>query len=213
MRWDDYLILVALVRSSHQASTTASNTSTSNQTIAFFGSITNVYQVANGLGRHIDSLTPRERSGFLEWTLIAETQIIIGTCFTKVSVCAFILRIMRRTNKMLTHFVHALMTLVVVTTLGLVITFLLQCRPLNALYDPEVAGTCYSQHVTFSVAYAQGGELAQIIICAKLAHNIIAVSILTDFLCAGLPFLIMRKLQMKKKRKIGLSLLMGLGVL
>ncbi len=172
-----------------------------------------MYQVANGLGRHVDSLTPEERSGFLKWTLIAEIQVVIGTSFTKVSVCAFVLRIFKRTNKMLAYFIYGLVTLVTVTTVALVITFSLQCRPLNALYDPRVAGTCYSQHVTFSVAYGQGGELARIVVCASITHVIIAVSIFTDFLCAGLPFFIVRKLQMKKRIKIGISLIMGLGIL
>lgn len=172
-----------------------------------------MYQVANGLGRHIDSLTPEERSGFVKWTLIAEVQIVTGTAFTKASVCFFILRIFKRTNQKLAYIIYGLVTLVTVTTIALVITYLLQCRPLNALYDPRVVGTCYSAHVTFGVAYGQGGELARIIVCAQVAHTIIAVSIFTDFFCAGLPFFVIRKLQMKKRLKIGISLIMGLGVL
>lgn len=125
--------------------------------VAFFGSICNVYQVANGLGRHITTLTPGEQSGFEKWTLIAEIQVIIGTCVTKMSVSIFILRILSRTRKYITYLVYALMVIVVVTTLALVITFLLQCRPLNAVYNPRVHGQCYSKHVVFGVAYGQGG--------------------------------------------------------
>ncbi|KAL6714380.1 hypothetical protein ACLMJK_007803 [Lecanora helva] len=175
--WDDHLIVAAVV-------------------VAFFGSITNVYQVANGLGRHIDTLTAGQRSGFQKWTLIAEIQVIIGTCVTKISVSLFILRLINRTRKKTTYLIYALMATVIVTTVALVITFLLECRPLNAVYNPRVHGKCYSKHVVYGVAYGQG-----------------AVSIITDFACAALPIFVLRNLQMKRKTKIALSVIMGLGVL
>lgn len=39
----------------------------------------------------------------------------------------------------------------------------------------------------------------------------LAINVFTDFACAGLPFFIIRSLQMKKSLKLGLSILMGLG--
>ena len=40
-----------------------------------------------------------------------------------------------------------------------------------------------------------------------------ALDILTDLVCAGIPILVIRQLQMNKRTKILLCLLMGLGVL
>ena len=141
------------------------------QVVAFFGSITDVYQVANGLGRHISTLTAEEESGFLKWTLIAEVQLIIGTCLTKLSVSVFILRILNRTRKKTTYLIYTLMITLVVTTLALAITFLLRCRPFNAVYDPSVHGKCYSNHVVFGVAYGQGGELFKQIPVKAIANS------------------------------------------
>ena len=53
-------------------------------------------------------------------------------------------------------------------------------------------------------------EQAHVVLSLKKTS---AISILTDFLCAALPVLVIRTLQMRKSLKIGLSVLMGLGVL
>ena len=93
------------------------------------------------------------------WTLVAETELVIATCFIKLSVCFFVLRLINRTRRGLQYCIYVLMGFMVVSTVGLVIALLVQCRPLVALYDPRVKGECYSKHILFSVAYVQGGKL------------------------------------------------------
>ncbi|KAL9063801.1 MAG: hypothetical protein Q9161_009262 [Pseudevernia consocians] len=88
------------------------------------------------------------------------------------------------------------MGFLILSTIGLVIALLAQCRPLKALYDLEIKGNCYSKNVSIAVAYVQA-----------------AINVLTDFTCAGLPVIILRSLQLKKSLKIGLSIVMGLGIL
>ncbi|KAL9030590.1 MAG: hypothetical protein Q9196_001296 [Gyalolechia fulgens] len=174
--WDDYTICIALA-------------------LSLLGTVANVYQVANGTGRHIETLTTEQLSEFIKWTFVEGVAFVISTCFVKVSVCIFILRLIDKTRRNMRHFIYVLMGFLIVSTLGLVIALLAQCRPLKALYVLDMKGKCYSKYVSTAVAYVQA-----------------AINVFTDFTCAGLPFFVIRRLQMKPSLKIGLSIIMGLGV-
>ena len=116
-----------------------------------------VYQVANGAGRHIDTLTPAQLSGFIKWTFVIGVEFVIGTCFVKISVCLFILRFISKTRRIIRYFIYVLMGFLIVSTLSLVIALLAQCRPLKALYDLDIKGKCYSKNASTTIAYIQGG--------------------------------------------------------
>ena len=117
-----------------------------------------VYQVANGAGRHIDTLTPTQLSEFIKWTFVEGVEFVIGTCFVKISVCIFILRFINKTRWMMRNFIYVLMGFLIVSTLSLVIALLAQCRPLKALYVLDIKGKCYSKNVSIAVAYVQAGK-------------------------------------------------------
>ena len=139
------------------------------QALSLLGTVADIYEVANGAGKHIENLPPAMRSGFLKWTLVAETELVIATCLIKLSVCIFVLRFINRTRKRLQYCIYILMAFMIVSTVGLVIALLVQCRPVAALYDPHVKGKCYSKHVLFSVAYVQGGKSPQQSVPMKLS--------------------------------------------
>ena len=172
----------------------------------------NVYQIANGTGRHVESLTPAQLSEFIKWTFVEGVGFVISTCFVKISVCVFILRFINKTRSTLRYFIYVLMGFLIVSTLSLVIALLAQCRPLKALYVLNIKGKCYSKNVSITIAYIQAGRCALQIKCDN-ADDELAINIFTDFTCAGLPFFVIRKLQMKRSLKIGLSTLMGLGIM
>lgn len=174
--WDDYTICVALA-------------------LSLLGTVANVYQVANGAGRHIDTLTPVQLSEFIKWTFVEGVEFVIGTCLVKISVCLCVLRLINQTRQSLRYFVYVLMGFLIVSTVSLVIALLAQCRPLKALYVLNMKGKCYSKNVSISIAYVQA-----------------AINVVTDFTCAGLPLFIIRRLQIKRSLKIGLSMIMGLGI-
>lgn len=56
------------------------------------------------------------------------------------------------------YFIYVLMGFLIVSTLGLVIALLAQCRPLKALYVLDIKGKCYSKNVSIAVAYVQAGR-------------------------------------------------------
>ena len=172
----------------------------------------NVYQVANGVGRHIDTLTPAQLSGFIKWTFVQGVTFVISTFFVKVSVCVFILRFISKTRRGIRYFIYILLAFLIVSTLSLVIALLAQCRPLKALYDFDIKGKCYSKNVSVAIAYIQGG-IYSLYTKLKISDDNLAINIFTDFSCACLPFFIIRTLQMKRSFKIGLSIIMGLGFL
>ena len=127
------------------------------QALSLLGTVVNVYQVANGAGRHIQTLDPTQLSAFIKWTFVEGVEFVIGTCFVKVSVCIFILRFINKARRFMRYFIYVLMGFLVVSTISLVIALLAQCRPLKALYDFNVKGKCYSQNVSMAVAYVQAG--------------------------------------------------------
>lgn len=170
----------------------------------------NVYQVANGAGRHIETLTPVYLSGFIKWTFVEGVAFVISTCFVKISVCVFILRFINKTRRSIRYFIYLLMGFLIVSTLSLVIALLAQCRPLKALYDFDIKGKCYSKNVSIAIAYIQGGKYP-LYTKPNISDDDLAINIFTDFTCACLPFFILRTLQMKRSLKIGLSIIMGLG--
>ena len=118
----------------------------------------NVYQVANGAGRHIETLTRAQLSEFIKWTFVHGVAFVIGTCFVKISVCIFILRFINRTRRGMRYFISVLMGFLILSTLSLVIALLAQCRPLKALYVFDIKGKCYSKSVSVAVAYVQAGK-------------------------------------------------------
>ena len=74
--------------------------------------------------------------------------------------------------------------------------FLVQCRPMAAIWNPRVHGQCFSPHITYLVGYIGFG-----------------LDALTDLICAAIPIFILRGLQMNKRTKIALCVLIGLGSL
>ncbi|KAL8752901.1 MAG: hypothetical protein Q9199_005418, partial [Rusavskia elegans] len=79
--WDDYTICIALA-------------------LSLLGTVADVYQVANGAGRHIETLTPAQLSEFIKWAfVVGGVGFVISTCFVKISVCIFILRFINKTRR------------------------------------------------------------------------------------------------------------------
>ena len=119
----------------------------------------NVYQVAYGAGRHIETLTIAQLSEFIKWTFVEGVAFVISTYFVKVSVCIFILRLIDKIRRIMRQFIYFLMGFLIVSTLGLVIALLAQCRPLKALYVLDIEGKCYPKDVATAVAYVQAGMI------------------------------------------------------
>ena len=149
-----------------------------------------------GLGRHIYCLSLQQIPLVLKWSVISQLFNIIGIGLAKISVCLCVLRIIGRTRKYLAMFLWVIIAFCAASHFAQVMLFLVQCRPMTAIWDPHVHGKCFSPHVTYLAGYIGFG-----------------LDGLTDLVCAAVPIFILHRLQMNIRTKVALCGLIGLGSL
>lgn len=123
--------------------------------------------------------------------MVFQTFYCIGLIFIKTSVCSAFLRL--TISRAIRIYIWIIICLSVTTSVAAVLVILFQCRPLRATWDPS-AGHCASSHVIVNISL-----------------YISASSIVTDFSCILIPAIILKSLQMKRRLKVTISLIMGLG--
>ncbi|CAD6579520.1 MAG: hypothetical protein ASARMPREDX12_009274 [Alectoria sarmentosa] len=151
-------------------------------------------EVLNGLGRHEYYLTPEQRRLFLVVGWADWIQTFITLALMKISICLFLLRIVD--TKHVVRGMYALITCITLFTAVSIFLFLGVCRPLRAYWDVGINGVCLSNHQVESVVLAQG-----------------VLSVISDLILAALPAIFLRNIQIGLRTKVGLCLLMGLGVI
>jgi len=114
--------------------------------------------------------------------------------WTKVSISLFLYRI--PVTKALKRPLQIIVVLLVVSNLILTLLWILQCLPVSAVWDEEERKTakCFSKEQLLQIILAQG-----------------IISAISDFVLAAYPGLILTRLQMSIRKKVGPWLLMGLG--
>ena len=132
----------------------------------------------------------------MKWSVIAQIFNVIGIGLAKISVCLSVLRIINRTGKKLVVFLWIIIAFAAASHLVQVMLFLVQCRPIAAIWDPRIRGKCFSSHYTYLAGYIGFG-----------------LDAFTDLVCAGIPVFIFYRTQMNQRQKIALCVLMGLGAL
>lgn len=152
--------------------------------------------VHEGMGRHIYCLGPTQQLQALKWSVISQMFNIIGIGLCKISVCLCVLRIIDRSRTGLAAFLWIFIAFAAASHLAQVILFLVQCRPMAAIWTPSIGGKCFSPHITYLAGYIGFG-----------------LDGFTDIICAGIPIFILHRLQMNTRTKWALCLLMGLGSL
>lgn len=113
--------------------------------------------VQSGGGQHIFCLPQGSIYPVTKWSLLAQICNVIGIGLVKISVCLCVLRLIDRVRRRLSQFIWVLLAVVAISHFVQVVIFLLYCRPLNALWNPKVKGTCLSAHVVYAAGYANYG--------------------------------------------------------
>ncbi|KAI1180227.1 hypothetical protein F4777DRAFT_599137 [Nemania sp. FL0916] len=153
--------------------------------------------VTDGLGRHLGCVSQDAAVQATKYQYIAEVLEIVCVVFSRTSVALFVVRLfgVTRPLRIFLYSYTLFMATSLLTTAGLVLAV---CSPVQALWDPAVAATatCWSETVRETIDYLNG-----------------AISILSDFLLALLPIYFLIKLQMSRRLKVGLVLLLALGLL
>ena len=130
------------------------------QVVCVFGSIANTLQVVYGAGQHAARLPPTRVHKWAEWTFIVVFQTTVATTLVKISIGLSILRILGPTHRYVRRLVVFAQGLLVVIVLAYLVGAALSCRPLEAWWDPDVKGRCYSERAQLSSSYCFGGSSA-----------------------------------------------------
>lgn len=147
------------------------------------------------MGRHVVCLPVKLLIATPKYGAILQGLHVLAICMIKMSVCFALLRLVDRARRRLTQFLWILLGFIVVTHLALAMVLIFHCRRYAALWDFGRKGSCVSAYTVYFITYVG-----------------FAIDIMTDFICAIIPLFVINKLQMKKRTKFCLCILMGLGV-
>ena len=147
-----------------------------------------------GFGRHTQFLSETSYFEYSKFSYGEWIQTFQTLMFNKLSVCFFLLRL--PVGK---HYIRPLQGAIValiVSNVILTFVWIFQCSPVKAAYNKGVPAQCMTN-----------AQLQRIIISQAL------ISIISDVLLALFPIVILWKVQISLRTKVGLCSLMGLGLM
>ena len=129
-----------------------------------------------------------QKYSFANWIQTFQTLM-----FTKISICFFLLRI--PVQRRYIRPVQAAIVFLVITNIVLTLLWILQCHPVDKAWDKQKPGHCFTDAQKQRIIMAQA-----------------LISIISDFLLALFPTVLLWKVQIATRVKAGLCILMGLGL-
>ncbi|KAJ5101265.1 hypothetical protein NUU61_003487 [Penicillium alfredii] len=152
--------------------------------------------ITYGLGEHKNLLSPEQISLSIKWSWMNQVLAIFAIALGKLAIVAFLQQIHgpEDRGKVILLWGVALSNLVINTiTIGMILT---QCTPRHKLWDEEVPGKCDGRLRNQNTAYFQGSWSA-----------------LCDLILALYPVVFFWNVRLNIRVKVGLCVLMGLGVI
>lgn len=153
-----------------------------------------IVQVHYGFGRHRFYL---EKWDYIEYSKFAYgewIQTFQTLMFTKISICLFLLRI--PVEKHFIRPIQGTIIALIVSNIALTLAWILQCNPVARSWNKDTPGTCFTD-----------AQLQRIIFSQAL------ISIVSDFILALFPIVLLWRVQIDFRIKAGLCSLMGLGLM
>ncbi|ORY70321.1 uncharacterized protein BCR38DRAFT_332542 [Pseudomassariella vexata] len=159
---------------------------------------TNSYAVSVGFGKHIDKVPTENFVLLMMLSCISSIFSLLGAAWSKTSFALTLLRLTSGTMEYVVSTKYLIWGVII--SLNLTLTFntilpFIQCKPIARAWNPYIEGTCWERTVV--VDY---GVFAA------------AYSATMDFVLAIVPWLLILKLQMVLKEKIGVAICMSLGL-
>ncbi|KAI0118751.1 hypothetical protein GGR51DRAFT_554441 [Nemania sp. FL0031] len=159
---------------------------------AFVSWVLYIYESQHGLGKH-KIYVSAEDIWLFGAANFAQTIInLLGIGLLKISLSFSLLRLSR--SKIFKWILWGAIAFVTIYTIFAFLTLFLYCKPLSGFWDVTSGAKCYS---------------LQLFIRFALANT--ALSIFTDILLASLPIPVIWQLQLKKKIRIYLIIMLALG--
>lgn len=140
-------------------------------------------------------------------------QTFASLMWTKVSICLFLLRI--PIKKIMIRLLQASVVILIVSNIILTLLWILQCRPVDAAWNKDIQGPCFSRGQLLRVIMAQASRFFcfyPLVIIYGFTDQFRVISVVSDFAFASFLVLLLWNVKIKLMRKIGLCFLMGFGV-
>lgn len=119
----------------------------------------NVVQVDAGFGRHMALLSAHQRMEALKWNWLASPFLVLSLATSKISICLFLLRVLKKTHaKLKRQCLYLIIGSICVLSVPAAGYCLGQCQPVEKLWDKKVAGFCQDPDIFVKVGYAYGGR-------------------------------------------------------
>ncbi|CAG9978709.1 unnamed protein product [Clonostachys byssicola] len=147
-----------------------------------------VLATEEGNGRHVDTLSAHEKERTIFWTLLASATATPGFGLPKIAVVALLNRLMNPA-KWHAYFLWALSGTCMASLVGCIIFLYSLCTPVQSLWNVGCYAGVWQARLTL----------------------IVGLSAFTDLYLAIYPATVLFKLQMNIRKKIGLSVALGIG--
>ena len=151
-------------------------------------------EVHYGFGRHKVELTRWQYIEFMKYSYGEWIQTFQTLMFTKISICLFLLRI--PVEKHLIRPIQGAIAVLIISNIVLTLLWIFQCNPIASAWNKQTPGSCFTD-----------GQLQRIIISQAL------ISIISDFMLALFPIVLLWNVQIAPRIKAGLCALMALGLM
>lgn len=156
------------------------------------GAALDFVEVHYGFGKHQQFLSDHEIRQFRKYTYGEWIQTFATLMWTKVSICLFLIRLPQ--SKALKRPLQWTVAFLLFSNTICTTILIMQCQPLHAAWDDN--GRCMSVSAMEALVLTQA-----------------VISVVSDFAFAALPVFFLWHTQIDFRTKVGLWVLMGLGVL
>ena len=126
------------------------------QTGNIIGACLDFVEVHYGFGRSQDFLSKWQLIEFRKYTYGEWIQTFATLMWTKISICLFLLRI--PVTKVLIRPLQAAVIFLLVSNLILTILWIVQCRPIDAAWDTDIKGHCFTKGQLERIIISQASE-------------------------------------------------------
>ncbi|KAF4636603.1 hypothetical protein G7Y89_g1493 [Cudoniella acicularis] len=150
-----------------------------------------------GLGKHMYYVPPQNGVPFLKWVFILQSFTFFTLAFAKASIAILIMRLMGVEGRWLKRLLWVNIVFFFICAILSTVFDLVSCTPIQAQWDHTI----------------QDAKCWPLSVNADWAIFISSYSSFLDFLLALVPISIIWKLKLDTKKKIAISVLLGLGML
>lgn len=127
--------------------------------IAIIAEVTGTIAVNFAIGKHISTLSPDAIAEGLEYVWISQILFVAGMALGKCAIVAFLLQIRGPHEPRAGPIILWIIAISNIFVNGITILFiLLQCQPVERLWDERISGTCNGRERNQNFAFFQGSQ-------------------------------------------------------